>query len=195
MTSSPLSSAPPSPAFDMEAVHPLGRVYSTTLPAPSPVTRVLRSFTSINPLLPASTPLQKRLRTVPDLPAPSAIGSVPQSSPYQFDEDFYHGRFENSGMSPSIATYGAANNRHAKRMRIEHKRIINSAEIIQFAPLFKANPPRAFISLLPDSCRLDNLSSFFELFFREEEYELLAQHTNRYSKAWHALHSQEEELR
>jgi len=57
MTLLPLSLAPPSLAFNMEAIYPLRRVYNTILFALSLVTRVLRSSTFINPLLLVSTPL------------------------------------------------------------------------------------------------------------------------------------------
>jgi hypothetical protein len=50
------------------------------------------------------------------------------------------------------------------------------------------DPARPVRSLLPKDCDIRDPISFFELFFREEQYELLARNTNKYAAAYSELY-------
>lgn len=102
------------------------------------------------------------------------------------DDEFYNNRdILNGNITPGGATYGAANNRHAKHMRKLHKEIIDSAQIDgSFVLIEMPNPARKMSTVLPEDCDIKDLISFFELFFREEQYELLAKNTNKYAAAY-----------
>jgi hypothetical protein len=106
------------------------------------------------------------------------------SSPYVFDEEFYGNQLLNGNLSPDKATYGAANNAHKKHLRQVHEMVMDSAELEKFNPLEMPDPPRQMRSILPEECAIDNPMSFFELFFGEEQYELLTKNTNKYALAF-----------
>jgi len=107
-----------------------------------------------------------------------------ESSPYVFDEDFYtnNPNILNEGLDADIANYGTANNHYMKRLREAHERIIDSAKLEAFQPLNMPVSSRLMRAHLPDSCIVKDLASFFEVFLREEDYDLLATNTNKYAK-------------
>ena len=107
-----------------------------------------------------------------------------------FDDLFYNnGDILNGDITPGGATYGTANNRHAKHIRKVHEEVINSTKIDStFKPLKILDPARSIRTLLPKDYKIRNLISFFKLFFREEQYELLARNTNKYAAAYPELY-------
>ncbi|PMD15241.1 hypothetical protein NA56DRAFT_354308 [Hyaloscypha hepaticicola] len=105
------------------------------------------------------------------------------------DDDFYNnGQILNGGISPETATYGTANNAHKKHMQISHRQIMDSAKLAPFEPLEMPDPPRLMTTNLPEDCEIDNPISFFEIFFNEGIYELLAKNTNKYARAWSSIY-------
>ena len=50
------------------------------------------------------------------------------------------------------------------------------------------DPARLMRTLLPKDYDIRDLISFFELFFREEQYKILARNTNKYAAAYPDLH-------
>ena len=103
---------------------------------------------------------------------------------YVFDEDFYtnNPNILNEGLDANIANYGTANNYYMKRLYEAYKRIIDSIKLEAFQPLNILVSPRLIRAHLPDLCIVKDLASFFEVFLREEDYNLLATNTNKYAK-------------
>ena len=56
------------------------------------------------------------------------------------------------------------------------------------------DPPRLMRTILPEDCEIDNPISFFELFFGEEQYELLATNTNKYAKAYPTIYPEKKAI-
>lgn len=104
--------------------------------------------------------------------------------------DFYNNRdILNGDITPGGATYGTANKAHAKYMRTVYEEVINSAQVDStFVPLEMPDPGRKMRTLLPEDCDIQDPISFFELFFGEEQYELLAKNTNKYAAAYPEQH-------
>jgi hypothetical protein len=112
------------------------------------------------------------------------------SSPYIFDEGFYHhGPILNGDIDAETATYGATHNRHKKYMRRAYEEIIDSTVFEGFTSLEMSDPPRLLHAHLPDSCKVDDPASFFKHFFRDEDFELIVTNTNNHAKVYPSRHS------
>jgi hypothetical protein len=173
MSSSPLSSPlPSSPTF--ESAH------KPEIPSTNDHLLVV---SRLRPRKRASTPtlvtptrgLAKRTRHRRNSSSPLPAWSSPyrnltESSPYIFDKGFYNNcEILNGDLTPSGATYGAANNRHEKHLHKAHKTIINRAILDDdFKPLPMPDPARLMRAHLPDSCTIDDPTTFFELFLGNE---------------------------
>jgi len=175
------------------------------LPPQSPVNSRLRPRKR-KPIItaPPATPIRrarpsKRVRKRRNSSSPPALSSpyrlIPPidegaiSSPYQFDHDFYHERsILNGNVDSEAATYGAANNRHKKHLREAHEKIIDSAVLEQFTPLDMPDPPRPLRAFLPDSAKVNNPGSFFDLFLKDDDFEMIATNTNKYAEAYPMLY-------
>jgi hypothetical protein len=164
-----------------------------------------RKRKSITPPLPATPirrarPSKRARKRRNSLSPPPLISSSPYrlippvdgpaiSSPYQFDHDFYHERsILNGNVNAEAATYGAANNRHKKHLREAHERIIDSAILEQFTPLDMPDPPRPLRACLPDSAKVNDPASFFDLFLKDDDFEMIATNTNKYAEAYPTLY-------
>jgi hypothetical protein len=90
----------------------------------------------------------------------------------------------NGSLSPGTATYGVANNAHKKHLKDAHQKIIDAAQLAKFNPLDMPDPPHLIVSNLLEDYEIDNPISFFELFFGDEQYELLTTNTNKYARAY-----------
>ena len=76
-------------------------------------------------------------------------------------------------------------------MRKLHEEVIDSAQIDgTFVPIEMPDPARPMRTLLPEDCDIRDPISFFELFFGEEQYELLAINTNKYAAVYPDLYPQ-----
>ena len=104
-------------------------------------------------------------------------------SPYIFDEEFYNNNpsILNTTIDADIANYKAAHNHHIKRLREAYKKIIDSAILEAFRPIKLLDPPRLIRAYLPDLYIVKDLVSFFEMFLRDEDYNLIITNTNKYA--------------
>ncbi|KAN0093926.1 hypothetical protein V8E51_017110 [Hyaloscypha variabilis] len=192
MSSSPLSSPPPSSSPTFESRYPVLEDTITVKDHPLVVSRLRPQKRKVGspPLLVTPTrkgkrnskrrrnssspppPLSSlyRIRT-PDLTRP---GAHLISSPYSYDEEFYsNGIILNRNLNEESATYGAAYNRYKKHLRKAHEDIINSAKLDPFKPLNMPNPPRLIRSHLLDSCQVDDPTSYFDFFIRQRTFKLI----------------------
>jgi hypothetical protein len=113
------------------------------------------------------------------------ISGPPVSSPYKFDEEFYQqGSILNGNIDVDDATYGAANNRHKKHLREAHESIINSAKLEDFEPLSMPDPPRPLRAILPDYTDVKDPGTFFDMFVKFEDFELIVANTNKYTEEY-----------
>jgi hypothetical protein len=80
--------------------------------------------------------------------------------------------------------YNAINNRYKKHLQDVHESIINSTKLEDFKPLNMPNPPRPLRPILPDSTNINNLGSFFDMFVKIEDLELIVRNINKYTKAY-----------
>jgi hypothetical protein len=111
------------------------------------------------------------------------------SSPFKFDPDFYQqGSILNDNIDVDMATYGAANNRHMKAMRAAHERIIDSAKLDEYEPLEMPDPPRLMRTHLPDFANIKDPASFFEIFVKDEDFDMIVANTNKYAKQYLVRH-------
>jgi hypothetical protein len=67
-----------------------------------------------------------------------------------------------------------------KRLREAHEKIINSAILEAFRPIKLLDLPRLIRAYLPDSCIVKDPISFFEMFLRDEDYDLIITNINKY---------------
>jgi hypothetical protein len=106
-----------------------------------------------------------------------------ESSPYVFDEEFYTNNpsILNTAIDADIANYGAAHNYYIKRLREAYEKIIDSAILEAFRPIKLLDLPRLIRAHLLDSCVVKDLASFFEMFLRDEDYDLIITNTNKYA--------------
>jgi len=127
------------------------------------------------------------------LSSPYCIDSqriVVESSPYVFDKEFYtnNPNILNDNVDTDIVTYRATYNHHIKRLYEAHESIIDSAVLEEFTPIKMPNPLRPIRANLPDSCKVNDPISFFELFLRDKDFDLIVCNTNKYSKEYLTLY-------
>jgi hypothetical protein len=106
-----------------------------------------------------------------------------ESSPYIFDEEFYTNNpsILNTAIDADITNYGATYNHYIKRLREAYEKIINSAILEVFRPIKLLDLPRLIRAYLLDSCIVKDSISFFEMFLRDEDYNLIITNTNKYT--------------
>jgi hypothetical protein len=106
-----------------------------------------------------------------------------ESSPYIFDEEFYTNNpsILNTAIDADITNYRAIYNHYIKRLREAHKKIIDSTILEAFRPIKLPDLPRLIRAYLPDSCIVKDPISFFEIFLRNEDYNLIITNTNKYT--------------
>jgi hypothetical protein len=90
----------------------------------------------------------------------------------------------NGNINVKDVTYNAVNNRHKKHLRDVHESIINSTKLEDFEPLNIPDPPRPLRPILPDSANINDLGSFFDMFVKIEDLELIMRNTNKYAEAY-----------
>jgi hypothetical protein len=106
-----------------------------------------------------------------------------ESSPYIFDEEFYTNNpsILNTAIDADITNYRAIHNHYIKRLREAYKKIIDSAILEVFRLIKLLDLPRPIRAYLPDSCIVKDPISFFEMFLRDEDYNLIITNTNKYT--------------
>jgi hypothetical protein len=195
-----------SPAF--ESMHPVRDDTRDlpTLPAqghPLVITHLRRSKrvasgpppATILPITPKRRrPAKKAVRNAsspaPAMSSPYALCGIQIAgpavlSPFKFDPDFYQqGSILNGNIDVDKATCGAANNRHMKAMRGAHEHIIESAKLDEYKPLEMPNPPRLLRTYLPDSANIKDPASFFEIFVKDEDFDMIMANTNKYAEQY-----------
>ena len=67
-----------------------------------------------------------------------------------------------------------------KRLREAHEKIIDSAILEAFRLIKLPDLPRPMRAHLPDSYIVKDPASFFEIFLRDEDYDLIITNTNKY---------------
>jgi hypothetical protein len=87
----------------------------------------------------------------------------------------------NTAIDADITNYRAAHNHYIKRLRKAYKKIIDSAILEAFRPIKLLDLPRLIRAYLPDSCVVKDPVSFFEMFLRDEDYDLIITNTNKYT--------------
>jgi hypothetical protein len=81
-------------------------------------------------------------------------------------------------------TYSTINNYYRKHLYTAYKTIIKSAKLEDFKPLEMPDPPRLLYSVLPDSADVNNLGTFFNIFVKIEDLELIIANINKYMEAY-----------
>ena len=104
-------------------------------------------------------------------------------SPYIFDEEFYTNNLSilNTIINADIANYKATHNYYIKRLCKAYKKIIDNAILEAFRLIKLLDLLRLIRAHLPDSCIVKDLASFFEMFLRDEDYNLIITNTNKYT--------------
>jgi hypothetical protein len=109
------------------------------------------------------------------------IASPPVLSPFKFDPDFYQqGNILNGNIDAEMATYRVVNNRYIKAMRVTHERIIDNAKLNEYKPLEMPDPPRLIRTHLLNFTNIKDLASFFEMFMKDEDFDVIVANTNKY---------------
>jgi hypothetical protein len=113
-----------------------------------------------------------------------------ESSPYIFDEEFYTNNLSilNTAIDADITNYRAIHNHYIKRLREAYKKIIDSAILEVFRLIKLLDLPRPIRAYLPDSCIVKDPISFFEMFLRDEDYNLIITNTNKYTIEYPTLY-------
>ncbi len=75
-----------------------------------------------------------------------------------------------------------------KRLYEAYEGIIDSIVLEEFIPIEMPNPLRLIRANLLDSYKVDDPTSFFELFLRDEDFDLIIRNTNKYSKEYLTLY-------
>ena len=125
----------------------------------------------------------RRNSSSPPLALASLYRIAVELSPYIFDEEFYTNNpsILNTTINADIANYKAAHNHYIKRLREAYKKIIDSAILEAFRPIKLLNLLRLIRAYLLDSYVVKDLASFFEIFLRDEDYNLIITNTNKYT--------------
>jgi hypothetical protein len=183
-----------SPAFESSKLPPheghppvLSRLCPRKRKSTSPPPPISSPLVSSPPATPIRRTQPKRARHRRNSSSPPPALASPyriavESSPYVFDEEFYTNNpsILNTAIDADIANYGAAHNHHMKRLREAHEKIINSAILEAFRPMKLLDLPRLMRAYLPDSCIVKDPISFFEMFLRDEDYDLIITNINKY---------------
>ena len=69
-------------------------------------------------------------------------------------------------------------------MRETHERIINSAKLNEYEPLDMPDPPRPMRSHLPDSAKVEDPRSFFDMFLKDKDFNIITTNTNKYTEQY-----------
>jgi hypothetical protein len=111
-------------------------------------------------------------------------------SPYIFDEEFYTNNpsILNTAIDTDITNYRAVYNYYIKRLREAYKKIIDSAILEAFRPIKLLDLLRPMRAYLLDSCIVKDPISFFEMFLRDEDYDLIITNTNKYAIEYPTLY-------
>ena len=67
-------------------------------------------------------------------------------------------------------------------MRNAHEQIINSAKLEEYEPLDMPDPSRPMCTHLPDSAVIDNPRSFFDIFLKDDDFDIITVNTNKYTE-------------
>jgi hypothetical protein len=115
---------------------------------------------------------------------PSPYHQPLPSSPYVFDHNFYNNdQIINSDISFKDTVFNTQTNRQVKHLHQAHESIIGSSQLNnEFKPIDMPNPPRPLRARLANNCDIKCPKTFFKMFIRDEQFELLAQNTNTYTK-------------
>ena len=115
---------------------------------------------------------------------PSPYRHPTASSPYVFDHDFYNNEdIMNGDVSFEDAVFGCQTNRQRKHLHQAHESIISNNQIdTSFEAMDMPNPPRPMRARLSDSCDIKKPATFFEMFMGDEQFDMLARHTNAYAQ-------------
>jgi len=102
---------------------------------------------------------------------------------YIFDEEFYTNNLSilNTIINADIANYKATHNYYIKRLREAYKKIIDNAILEAFRPIKLLDLLCLIRAHLLDLCVVKDLASFFEMFLRDEDYNLIITNTNKYA--------------
>jgi len=128
---------------------------------------------------------RRRQSSSPPRPQSSPYHGIFESSPYRFDDEL---------VLPIIDT----KNIFVQPMRLSLIMLSLTTDgsllICQTVFTFLVenpasnHPPRPLVRLLPVSADVNNPISFFSMYFDDEEFELLAERTNKYAKHWFLTH-------
>jgi hypothetical protein len=119
-----------------------------------------------------------------------SVGRVPSpyhqplpSSLYIFNHNFYNNdQIINSDLSFEDTVFGTDTNRQAKHLHRAYKSIIESSQLNdEFKPIDIPNPPRPLRARLTNNYDIKRPETFFFIFIRDEQFDLLAQNTNTYT--------------
>ena len=80
--------------------------------------------------------------------------------------------------------YSAVNNWYKKHLHSAHERIIKSAKLEDFLPIDMPNPPCLLCSHLPDSADIKDPIIFFEIFLKDDDFEMIVMNTNKYAESY-----------
>jgi hypothetical protein len=102
--------------------------------------------------------------------------------PYIFDKEFYinNPSILNIAIDADIANYGAIYNHYIKRLCEAYKKIINSTILKVFRPIKLLDLLCLIRAHLPDLYIIKDPASFFEMFLRDEDYNLIITNINKY---------------
>jgi len=114
---------------------------------------------------------------------PSPYHQPLPSSLYVFDHDFYNNEvIMNSDVSFEDAVFRAETNRQAKSLHKAYKAIIKSSQLDdEFEPMEMPNPPWLMRLWLADDYDILHPETFFGMFIRDEQIDILVQITNAYT--------------
>ena len=69
-------------------------------------------------------------------------------------------------------------------MRETHERIINSVKLDEYEPLDMPDPSCPMRSHLPDSAKVEDPGSFFDMFLKDEDFDMITANTNKYAEQY-----------
>jgi hypothetical protein len=103
--------------------------------------------------------------------------------PYIFDKEFYTNNpsILNIAIDVDIANYRAIYNYYIKRLCEAYEKIIDSAILEAFWPMKLPDLPRLIRAYLLDLYIVKDPVSFFKMFLRDEDYDLIIININKYA--------------
>jgi hypothetical protein len=142
----------------------------------------------------STTILERRLQrqallnaqiTPSDVRMPSPYCNPITSSPYVFNHDFYNNEeIINGDISFEDAVFGCQTNRQAKHLYKAHESIMENNLInTDFEAMDMPNPPRPMRVRLSDDCDIKKPETFFAMFIGDDQFNMLARHTNAYAQS------------